>query len=199
MSVRVFRPKYIQEVTHEAFHNRGLRRPVGAGDGAAIAGIRPAAAGLQGAPVQGTALLAGPGVFLDRLLCRHRRRLCVGQFGLVQHHRHGLDKSGRGLIGGTLGYNLQTGNWVWCLLEGDISYSWMKGTAGQGELLGGDLRRQHRRRLHGQHGPRRFQLPVLSGSAAPAARRCQHQTTARAGVAAPALRFAVTAIDCRMA
>lgn len=32
-----------------------------------------------------------------------------------------------GLIGGTLGYNLQTGNWVWGL-EGDISYSWIKGT-----------------------------------------------------------------------
>jgi len=33
-----------------------------------------------------------------------------------------------GLIDGTLGYNLQTGNWVWGL-EGDISYSWIKGTA----------------------------------------------------------------------
>jgi len=32
-----------------------------------------------------------------------------------------------GLIGGTLGYNLQTGNWVWGI-EGDIEYSWIKGT-----------------------------------------------------------------------
>jgi outer membrane immunogenic protein len=32
-----------------------------------------------------------------------------------------------GLVGGTLGYNLQTGNWVWGL-EGDVDYSTIKGT-----------------------------------------------------------------------
>ena len=31
------------------------------------------------------------------------------------------------LAGGTLGYNLQTGAWVWGL-EGDIDYSWMQGS-----------------------------------------------------------------------
>jgi outer membrane immunogenic protein len=32
-----------------------------------------------------------------------------------------------GLVGGTLGYNLQTGTWVWGV-EGDIGASWIKGT-----------------------------------------------------------------------
>ena len=32
-----------------------------------------------------------------------------------------------GLVGGTVGYNLQTGSWVWGL-EGDFDFSWMKGT-----------------------------------------------------------------------
>ncbi len=32
-----------------------------------------------------------------------------------------------GLVGGTIGYNLQTGTWVWGF-EGDIDYSWIKGT-----------------------------------------------------------------------
>jgi len=31
-----------------------------------------------------------------------------------------------GLVGGTVGYNLQTGNWVWGL-EGDFDASWIKG------------------------------------------------------------------------
>jgi outer membrane immunogenic protein len=31
------------------------------------------------------------------------------------------------LVGGTIGYNLQTGSWVWGL-EGDIDYSWIKGS-----------------------------------------------------------------------
>jgi outer membrane immunogenic protein len=30
------------------------------------------------------------------------------------------------LLGGTIGYNLQTGNWVWGV-EGDIAYAWLKG------------------------------------------------------------------------
>ena len=32
-----------------------------------------------------------------------------------------------GLVGGTIGYNLQTGNWVWGI-EGDFDASWIKGT-----------------------------------------------------------------------
>ena len=32
-----------------------------------------------------------------------------------------------GMVGGTLGYNLQTGSWVWGL-EGDLDASWMKGS-----------------------------------------------------------------------
>ncbi len=43
-----------------------------------------------------------------------------------------FDVSG-GMAGGTMGYNLQTGLWVWGL-EGDIDASWMKGTSG---LCGG--------------------------------------------------------------
>ena len=40
------------------------------------------------------------------------------------------------LAGGTLGYNLQTGSMVWGL-EGDIDYSWMKGSAvGTGACAG---------------------------------------------------------------
>ena len=40
------------------------------------------------------------------------------------------------LLGGTLGYNLQTGSLVWGL-EGDIDYSWMKGSAvGTGACAG---------------------------------------------------------------
>ena len=33
------------------------------------------------------------------------------------------------MAGGTVGYNFQTGSWVWGL-EGDVAASWMKGTAG---------------------------------------------------------------------
>ena len=33
-----------------------------------------------------------------------------------------------GLVGGTLGYNLQTGVWVWGI-EGDFDVNWIKGTA----------------------------------------------------------------------
>src|ERR1051325_8538123 len=33
-----------------------------------------------------------------------------------------------GLVGGTVGYNLQTGHWVWGF-EGDIDASWLKGTS----------------------------------------------------------------------
>jgi outer membrane immunogenic protein len=49
-----------------------------------------------------------------------------------------------GLVGGTLGYNLQTGNWVWGL-EGDISYSWIKGTAvGTGFCAGAGCQTENR-------------------------------------------------------
>src|SRR5665647_339331 len=41
------------------------------------------------------------------------------------------------LAGVTLGYNLQTGSWVWGL-EGDVDYSWVKGSAvGTGLACGG--------------------------------------------------------------
>jgi outer membrane immunogenic protein len=45
----------------------------------------------------------------------------------------GSAKPKGGLVGGTVGYNLQTGAYVWGL-EGDIDYSWIKGsdTAGTG-------------------------------------------------------------------
>lgn len=33
-----------------------------------------------------------------------------------------------GMVGGTVGYNLQTGAWVWGL-EADLDYSWMRGSA----------------------------------------------------------------------
>ncbi len=38
-----------------------------------------------------------------------------------------------GLVGVTLGYNLQTGNWVWGL-EGDIDASWLKGSSNTAPL-----------------------------------------------------------------
>jgi outer membrane immunogenic protein len=41
-----------------------------------------------------------------------------------------------GLVGITLGYNLQTGNWVWGL-EGDIDASWLKGTSNTVPLCAG--------------------------------------------------------------
>jgi outer membrane immunogenic protein len=39
------------------------------------------------------------------------------------------------LAGGTIGYNMQTGAWVWGV-EGDFDYSWIKGT-GNGACIGG--------------------------------------------------------------
>ena len=39
----------------------------------------------------------------------------------------GSPKPKGALLGGTLGYNLQTGVWVWGL-EADLDYSWMKGS-----------------------------------------------------------------------
>ncbi|HVV62136.1 MAG TPA: outer membrane protein [Pseudolabrys sp.] len=43
-----------------------------------------------------------------------------------------------GLAGGTIGYNMQTGVWVWGV-EGDFDWSWMKGntTTGSGACAGG--------------------------------------------------------------
>jgi len=43
-----------------------------------------------------------------------------------------------GLAGGTLGYNLQTGNWVWGL-EGDIDASWLKGDSTSAPLCAGGV------------------------------------------------------------
>jgi outer membrane immunogenic protein len=49
----------------------------------------------------------------------------------------GSPKPKGGLLGGTLGYNLQTGAWVWGL-EGDFDASWLKGTdtSGTGDCAG---------------------------------------------------------------
>ena len=43
----------------------------------------------------------------------------------------GSSKPKGGLVGGTIGYNLQTGVWVWGL-EGDFDASWMKGSDSSG-------------------------------------------------------------------
>jgi outer membrane immunogenic protein len=43
-----------------------------------------------------------------------------------------------GLVGGTLGYNLQTGNWVWGL-EGDFDASWLKGDDNTAPLCAGGV------------------------------------------------------------
>jgi len=65
-----------------------------------------------------------------------------------------------GLIGGTLGYNLQTGNWVWGI-EGDIEYSWIKGTdtGGTGLCSGTGCETKNTwfgtREDDGEHGPQR--------------------------------------------
>ncbi len=43
-----------------------------------------------------------------------------------------------GLVGGTIGYNLQTGNWVWGL-EGDLDASWLKGDSTAAPLCAGGI------------------------------------------------------------
>jgi outer membrane immunogenic protein len=52
-------------------------------------------------------------------------------FGTSRWSAPGFDTSdfevNGGLAGGTIGYNLQTGSWVWGL-EGDLDYSWIKGS-----------------------------------------------------------------------
>ena len=46
----------------------------------------------------------------------------------MEDHRNGGSTKPKGaLAGGTIGYNLQTGNWVWGL-EGDLDASWLKGS-----------------------------------------------------------------------
>ena len=51
----------------------------------------------------------------------------------------GSTKPKGGLVGVTLGYNLQTGNWVWGV-DGDFDASWMKGSdnTGTGVCTGAD-------------------------------------------------------------
>ncbi len=63
---------------------------------------------------------------LDRLLCRHQRRLWLGHLGLGLSPALGVDPTG-GVYGGTLGYNFQTGTWVWGL-EGDFDGTTIKGS-----------------------------------------------------------------------
>ncbi len=50
----------------------------------------------------------------------------------------GSTKPKGALAGVTLGYNLQTGSWVWGL-EGDIDYSWMKGSTSSGTGVCGGI------------------------------------------------------------
>jgi outer membrane immunogenic protein len=75
-----------------------------------------------------------------------------------------------GLVGGTLGYNLQTGSWVWGL-EGDIDASWMKGSVTSAAIGCGGAGCETRNRWLGTARGRigyawdRF-LPYLTGGAA---------------------------------
>ena len=69
-------------------------------------------------------------VQLDRLLRRHQRRLRLGQVELDRYATGattGDFNINGALVGGTIGYNLQTGSWVWGV-EADIDCSWIKGT-----------------------------------------------------------------------
>jgi outer membrane immunogenic protein len=76
------------------------------------------------------------------------------------------------LLGGTLGYNLQTGVWVWGL-EGDLDYAWIKGnavnTVGTGCTGGGgcDIKNTFFATARGRLGYAwdRF-LPYITGGAA---------------------------------
>jgi outer membrane immunogenic protein len=76
------------------------------------------------------------------------------------------------LLGATLGYNLQTGNWVWGA-EGDIDYTWIKGnavnTVGTGCAGGGgcDIKNTFFATARGRVGYAwdRF-LPYITGGAA---------------------------------
>jgi outer membrane immunogenic protein len=66
---------------------------------------------------------------LDRLLCRHQRRLAFGKSNWTDTTgatTGEFDLTGA-LAGGTVGYNVQTGSWVWGF-EADGAASGLKGT-----------------------------------------------------------------------
>jgi outer membrane immunogenic protein len=70
------------------------------------------------------------------------------------------------LVGGTIGYNLQTGAWVWGL-EADADYSWIKGSTSAVACPGCETRNQWLATGRGRIGYAwdRF-LPYITGGAA---------------------------------
>jgi opacity protein-like surface antigen len=102
-----------------------VRRTVGCRGGSAVIGRRLA----EVAQLQIAYLLARlrRAVQLDRLLYRNQRRLQLRQIELDQLQRHQRRLRKGALVGATLGYNLQTGSWVWGL-EADGDASWIKGS-----------------------------------------------------------------------
>jgi len=70
------------------------------------------------------------------------------------------------LVGGTIGYNLQTGSWVWGL-EADADYSWIKGSTTTACAGGCETRNQWLATGRGRLGYAwdRF-LPFITGGAA---------------------------------
>ena len=72
-----------------------------------------------------------------------------------------------GLLGETIGYNMQFGNFV-AGLEGDIDYSWMRGTAGAGAPCAGcEVRNHYLATARGRLGfAWNRWLPYITGGAA---------------------------------
>lgn len=72
-----------------------------------------------------------------------------------------------GLVGGTVGYNLQTGTWVWGL-EGDIDASWIKGSTTTFCPLGCETKNSWLGTARGRLGYAGWNswLPYITGGAA---------------------------------
>ncbi len=71
-----------------------------------------------------------------------------------------------GLVGGTLGYNMQTGVWVWGL-EGDIAASWIKGSTAIAGCVSCETSNSWLATLRGRLGYAMGGfLPFISGGAA---------------------------------
>jgi outer membrane immunogenic protein len=70
------------------------------------------------------------------------------------------------MAGGTFGYNLQTGVWVWGL-EGDLDYSWLKGSTAVAACTGCETRNNWFATVRGRigYGADRW-LPYITGGAA---------------------------------
>ena len=90
----------------------GLLALAGVGHGGRSAALSAGRAGLQSA------------LQLDRLLSRHQRRRRLGQFAVGRDRQ--FDVSG-GMVGGTVGYNWQIGQFV-VGVEGDIDWAGIKGS-----------------------------------------------------------------------